>query len=78
VVMAYASWWTTSSVMKSLAAGGIAGPPAGLGNVMAVSSALFSAGFSLLYPLALLIVLCTKTARQHFNYIQTAVTGWAN
>jgi hypothetical protein len=68
---AIATWWTTSGLMSSvtaMAAHSIA--PAVMptfGNMIAVIQAIVGAVFALLYPIALLIVLSSRTAKEHFN-----------
>ena len=69
-VAAFATWWTYSDLMASIGAiganGGGAALGAGFGNMMAVFQAVIWAGFALIYPIALLIVLSTRTSKEYF------------
>jgi hypothetical protein len=76
-ISAIAIWWTYSGLMNNfttITAGtpGAAVMPA-FGNTMAVVQAIVWAGVAMLYPIALLIVLSTQTARRHFSAIQSGV-----
>jgi hypothetical protein len=64
---AVAGWMTYTSVMNSMNAATPGGAfPASMGSAFGIISASFSALFSLLYPVALMIVLSTRTAKDHF------------
>jgi hypothetical protein len=68
---AIATWWTTSAVMSSVRTMTTIYPATAVmptfGNMIAVIQAAVGAVFALLYPIALLIVLSTRTAKEHFN-----------
>jgi hypothetical protein len=55
--------------------GGGAAFGAGFGNMMAVFQAVIWAGFALIYPIALLIVLSTRTSKEYFKRIRGGVAG---
>jgi hypothetical protein len=68
---AIATWWTTSALMSSITAMtarnlAVAGM-SGFGNMIGVIQAVVGAGIALLYPIALLIILSSRTAKMHFN-----------
>ncbi len=69
---AVGTWWTFTSLMTgmSTALSPAAPPPmAGFGNMVGLFQAGFGAIIALIYPIALLIVLSTKTAKTYFNQI---------
>jgi hypothetical protein len=72
VVAAYATWWTVSGMMNNMNAyaggAGAMSMPA-FGNAMAIVQAVISAALSLVYPVALLIVLSTDTAKAYCQMI---------
>jgi hypothetical protein len=79
LVAAFASWWTYTSLMSGLSswptAGGGAASMSGFSNMTAILQAVLGAGISMIYPVALLIVLATRTSKEHLIRIRTGVTG---
>jgi uncharacterized membrane protein YphA (DoxX/SURF4 family) len=75
VLAAVATWWTYTGMMNSMSAFTGAATPPGFGNTMAAFQAIFAAVFSLLYPIALLFVLRTRTAREYFKKISRGVAA---
>jgi hypothetical protein len=75
VVGAFATWWTFTSMMQGFnlpnPAGPNAVPMAGFSNMMAVFQATFAALFSMIYPVALMIVLSTRTSKEYLQRLQT-------
>jgi hypothetical protein len=61
---AIATWWTMSGMMGSVT--GI-GAPTAMPNLIGIIYAAVTSGFALLYPIALLIALSSRTAKAHFN-----------
>ncbi len=70
-VAAFATYWTTSSMMSSFNVSAIPGAAPKF-QTMAVGQAIFLGIFSLIYPVALLIVLATRTSRDYLKQITGA------
>ena len=63
VVGAFATWWTFTSLMSGMMQGANGASTASFTRTMGLVEAIFWAGISLIYPVALLIVLSTRTAK---------------
>jgi hypothetical protein len=69
---AIATWWTTSGMMKGIfATTPVAMNTQGFVNWMAVIQAILYTGFSLIYPVSLLIVLSTRTSKEHLARLRS-------
>jgi hypothetical protein len=79
LVAAFASWWTYTSLMSGLStlttAGGGAVSMSGFNNMAAIFQAIIWAGISMIYPVALMIVLATRTSKEHLARLRIGVTG---
>jgi uncharacterized membrane protein len=76
MVAALATWWTYSGLMSGLFANSPgAASTAGSANIGAIFLTAFWTGISLIYPIALLVVLSTRTSREQFHRISTGVTA---
>jgi hypothetical protein len=69
---ATATWWVYAGMMSGMfVTSGGPGAQASFANSMATVQALVWAGISLVYPVALLIVLSTKTSRGYFEGLRS-------
>ncbi len=71
-VAAFATWWLYTGMMSGMfIATGTAGAQTNFANSMAVIEAVMMAAISLVYPVALLIVLATGTSRGYFQRLRS-------
>jgi hypothetical protein len=75
IVAAFATWWTYTTLMSGFNLQ-VAGAPgavqmSGFTNMMALLQAMIWAAVSMIYPIALLIVLSTRTSKDHLKRIRS-------
>jgi hypothetical protein len=71
---AIATWWIYSGMMSGMfIVNGTPGAQANFAHTMAMIQAVVMAGISLVYPVALLIVLSTRTSREYFKRLRTGM-----
>jgi hypothetical protein len=67
VASAFATYWTFTSMMNGMSPLMGANAPAGFGSMMGVVQAVLSALIALIYPVAVLIVLSTRTSKEWYE-----------
>lgn len=74
IVAAIATWWIYTGMMSGMfVTTGGPGSPASFANTMATVEAVIMAAISLVYPVALLIVLSTGTSRGYFARLRSGL-----
>jgi hypothetical protein len=78
VVAAFATYWTFSSMMNGMSPFMRASGPAGFGNMMGVVEALIWGAIAMIYPVAVLIVLSTRTSKDWLRILNPKMDGGAS